>query len=90
MAFMRVRSARKGDPKHEFYVSTEQVEAEPQTYEVLDGEPVDVPGEVVYVVPEKAATKPRPKAAARRRTNPSSAAAGGSKSGGEVKEKADD
>lgn len=49
MPFQKVRSAREGDPLHEFYVTTEQVDADPDTYEVLDPEPVDVPGPVVYV-----------------------------------------
>lgn len=47
-SFVRVRAV--DGPKHEFYAASGEVEANPDLYEVLDPEPVTVPGEVVYVV----------------------------------------
>ena len=47
-SFVRVRAV--DGPKHEFYAASGEVEANPDLYDVLDPEPVTVPGEVVYVV----------------------------------------
>lgn len=54
--FVRVRSARPGDPLHEFDVPTLWIKRFPGRYEVLDAEPVDrvrpashIPGTVPMV-----------------------------------------
>lgn len=47
-SFVRVRAV--DGPKHEFYAASGEVEANPDLYEVLDPNPVTVPGGVVYVV----------------------------------------
>ena len=50
--FLKVRAV--SGPLHEFFAAAEEVEVNPDLYEVLDSEPVDYPGPVVYVVPEPA------------------------------------
>lgn len=60
--FLKVREAH--GPKHIYYAPVEAVEAWPDDYEVLDKTPVDVPGDVEYVVPESVKPKPSFKASA--------------------------
>ena len=38
--FVRVKSAREGDPQHEFDVSVVELEANPDLYKVVDKRPV--------------------------------------------------
>ena len=47
MGFIRVRAA--SGPAHEFDVSEDAYQAEPDLYEVLDSKPVDVSRPAVYV-----------------------------------------
>lgn len=51
MPFIRVKSASKSDPQHEFDVSTIELDANPDLYEVVDKEPVDEPREPRYLSP---------------------------------------
>lgn len=51
-SFIRVRAV--SGPKHEFYAGAEEVAVNAELYDVLDPEPVAVPGEVVYVVEKPA------------------------------------
>lgn len=60
--FLRVRSAREGDPMHEFDASAAEVAARPQLYDVLDPVAVQAPRPVKYVVsvPAPAVTAHKP------------------------------
>jgi hypothetical protein len=53
--FVRVRSAGRGDPKHEYDISAALLDAHPERYKVVDSEPVDAARPAVVVAPEKAA-----------------------------------
>jgi hypothetical protein len=54
--FVRVRSAKRGDPKHEFYVSEVEARVREELYHVVDGKPVSSPRPVKYVVPKSGGT----------------------------------
>lgn len=58
MPFVRVKSAREGDPRHEFDISTLELEANPDLYEVVDDVPVNDSRVPIYVTPEVAEPKP--------------------------------
>ena len=57
MPFVRVRSARVGDPLHEFDVAAPEVGKHPELYEVLDPVPSPLPRAAVYVAGVKKAPK---------------------------------
>lgn len=54
--FVRVRSARSGDPKHEFYVSEVEARVRKELYHVVDKAVVSAPRPVLYVVPKSGGT----------------------------------
>lgn len=54
--FLRVRSAKRGDPKHEFYVSEVEARVRKELYHVIDETPVSAPRPVKYVVPKSGGT----------------------------------
>lgn len=54
--FVRVRSAKRGDPKHEFYVSEVEARVRSELYDVLDKTPVASPRPVKYVVKKSGGT----------------------------------
>lgn len=57
MSFIRVRAT--SGPLHEFYAAADEVAVNPDLYHVLDREPVDIPGEVVYVETPAPQVKPK-------------------------------
>lgn len=61
MPFVRVKSAVKTDPQHEYDVSVDEYEANKSDYTLLDGDPVPEPREPLYVTaPAKKPTRKKP------------------------------
>lgn len=54
MPFVRVKSAVKTDPQHEFDVSTLELTANPDLYKVVDATPVPVAREATFKNPRTA------------------------------------
>lgn len=54
--FVRVRSAGRGDPKHEFDASVDHVNAFPDRYKVLDDVPVASPRPPKFVTASRPAS----------------------------------
>lgn len=49
MPFIRVKSARRGDPQHEFDVTVGEAERNSGLYQVVDPTPVDTARSATYV-----------------------------------------
>lgn len=52
MPFIRVRSAKKSDPQHEFDVSADELAANADLYDVVDKHPVDESRPPRYLSPK--------------------------------------
>lgn len=57
MPFIRVRS--KGGPDAEYDIGVEEATANPDLYDVIDGEPVERPRPATYPASAKALARPR-------------------------------